>query len=81
MGWVVNAMPRPLYRRERVGIHSKGGWVDPSAGLDGCGKSPHSPPKAGFDPRTIKPVASRYTDSPIWSHGGWGGERPPITFE
>ena len=29
------------------------------AGLDGCGKI-SSPP--GFDPRTVQPVASRYTD-------------------
>jgi hypothetical protein len=34
-GCVVNATPRPLYPRERPGE----GWVDPSAGLDGCGKS------------------------------------------
>ena len=29
------------------------------AGLDRCGKSRHPP---GFDPRTVQPVASRYTD-------------------
>jgi hypothetical protein len=28
-------------------------------GLDGCGKSRHQP---RFDPRTVQPVASRYTD-------------------
>ena len=39
----------PLYR----------GWVGPGAGLDRCGK-PFPPP--GFDPRTVHPVASRYTD-------------------
>jgi hypothetical protein len=32
----------------------------PRAGLDKCGKSRPSP---GFDPRTVQPVASRYTDS------------------
>ena len=36
-----------------------GGWVGPRAGLDGCGKSHHPP---GFDPRTVQPVASRYTE-------------------
>jgi hypothetical protein len=42
MGWVVNATPRPLYPRERPGTHCIGGWVDPTAGLDGCRKSrPH----------------------------------------
>jgi len=39
MGWVVNAMPRPLYPRERPGNHCIGGWVGPTAGLDGCGIS------------------------------------------
>ena len=42
MGWVVNATPRPLYRRERPSTHCVGGWVGPKAGVDGCGKSrPH----------------------------------------
>jgi hypothetical protein len=40
----------PLYRRLGGG---------PRAGLDGCGKSR---PPPGFDPRTVQPVASRYTD-------------------
>ena len=39
----------------RLGTHCIGGWVDPRAGLDGCGKS-CPPPR--FDPR---PVASRYS--------------------
>jgi hypothetical protein len=58
-GWVVNAMPRQLYFREKHGTSCTGGWVGPRAGLDGGGKS-RSPP--GFDPRTAQPVASRYTD-------------------
>jgi hypothetical protein len=33
--------------------------VSPRAGFDGCGKS--RPPPV-FDPRTVQPVASRYTD-------------------
>ena len=32
--------------------------MGPRAGLDGCGKSR---PPPGFDPRTVQPVASRYT--------------------
>ena len=59
MGWVVNTTPRPLYPWERPGAYCTGGWVGPRAGLDGCGKS-YLPP--GFDPRTVQPVASRYTD-------------------
>jgi len=53
MEWVVKATPRPLYPRERPGTHCMGGWVGPSSGLDGC--------EPGFDPRTVQPVASRYT--------------------
>jgi len=59
MGWEVNATPRPLYARERPGTHCIGGWVVPRAGLKGCEKSR---PPPGFDPRTVQPVASSYTD-------------------
>jgi len=45
--------------RERYCAHCIGGWVGLRAGLDGCGKSR---PPPGFDPRTVQPVASRYTD-------------------
>jgi len=51
--------PAALYPRERPGTHCTGGWVGPWAGLDRCGKSR---PPPGFDPRTVQPVASRYTD-------------------
>ena len=43
---------------KRRGTHCTGGWVGPRAGLDGCGKSR---PSSGLDPRTVQPVASRYT--------------------
>ena len=33
--------------------------MGPRAGVDRCGKSR---PPPGFDPRTVQPVASRYTD-------------------
>ena len=36
-----------------------GGWVAPRTGLDICGKSR---PPPGFDPRTVQPVASSYSD-------------------
>jgi hypothetical protein len=39
--------------------------VGPRAGLDGCGKI--SPPP-GFDPQTVQPLASRYTDYAIPAH-------------
>jgi hypothetical protein len=67
MGWVVNATPRPFYPRERPGTHCIGGWVGPRAGPEGCRKS-RPPPSPGFDPRTVQPVASRYTDGAIPDH-------------
>jgi hypothetical protein len=39
--------------------------VGPRAGVDGCEKSR---PPLGFDPRTVQPVASRYTDRAIPPH-------------
>ena len=39
--------------------HCAGGWVGPRAGLDRCGKI--SPPP-GFDPWTVQPVTSRYSE-------------------
>jgi len=42
MRWVVNATPRQIYPEERPGTHCIGSWVEPGAGLDGCGKPrPH----------------------------------------
>jgi len=57
MGRVVNVTRRPLYHRERPGIHYIGGWMGHRAGLDTCGKSR---PPPGFDPQTVQPVATRY---------------------
>ena len=58
-GW---SAPRPgrSTHRERPGTHCIGGWVGPRNGLEGCGKS--RPPHRDCDPRTVQPVASRYTD-------------------
>ena len=50
--------PAALPPGKRPGTHCIGGWVGPRAGLDRCVKS--RPP--GFDPRTVQPVASTYTD-------------------
>jgi len=47
-----------FYPRERPGTHFTGGWVGPRAGLEG--RKISSPP--GFDPGTVQPVVSRYTD-------------------
>jgi hypothetical protein len=59
MGWVINATPRPLYPQERPGTRYIRGWVGLRAGMDGCGKTR---PLPGFDPRTVQPVSSSYTD-------------------
>jgi hypothetical protein len=54
--------PAVFYPRKRPGTHCTGGWVGHRAGLDRCEKSR---PPPGFDPRTVQPVASRYTDYAI----------------
>jgi hypothetical protein len=64
-------MPRPLYPQVRPGTHCTGGWVGPRAGLDVCEKSR---PPPGFDPRTVQPVVSRYTDWAIRPHIVWKSE-------
>ena len=51
--------PAALSPRERHGTHCTEGWVGPRTGLDVCGK-PRPPP--GFEPRTVQPEASYYTD-------------------
>ena len=45
--------------QERPGTRCTAGWVGLRTGLDRCGKS-RPPPE--FDPRTVQPVASHYTD-------------------
>jgi hypothetical protein len=60
--------PAALYPRERAGTHCIGGWVGPRAGIDRFVKS--RPPPA-FDPRTVQPVASRYTDYDTRPASSW----------
>jgi hypothetical protein len=59
MGWVVNTTVRSLYLRERnpVPIVLEAGWAP---GPVWAGAENFAPP--GFDPQTVQPVASRYTD-------------------
>jgi hypothetical protein len=68
MGWVVNAMTRPLYPRERHSTHCIRGWVGLRAGLDGCGKSrpywdsipgPSSPWRVAIPPELSPPSPAR----------------------
>jgi hypothetical protein len=66
-GWVVSVTPLPLFTpwKDPVPIVQEAGWA-PGPFWSGAEISP--PP--GFDPRTIRPVASRYTDY---------GTRPKLT--
>ena len=57
--------PAALPQGKRPGTHFTGGWVGPRAVLDACGKSR---PPPGFNPRTVQPVASRYTNWAIPAH-------------
>jgi len=63
MGWVVNAKTRPIYPREWPGTHNTGGWVGPLGPSERVGRS--ALPLLGFDPRTVQPIASRYTNCSI----------------
>jgi hypothetical protein len=54
-GWEVSVTPRPLFIPGNV----QEAGLAPRASLDRCEKSRPSP---GFDPRTVQPVGSRYTD-------------------
>ena len=59
MGFVVNATPRSLYPREGPDTQCVGGWV--GSGPVETGVENLAPP-LGFDPWTVQPVVSRYTD-------------------
>ena len=59
---MVNTTPRPLYPRERPDTHCIGGCVGPM-GRSGRVWKISLPPR--FDPRTLRPLASRYTDCTI----------------
>ena len=58
-GWVVSSTPRPYFTPGKVpvSIVQEGGWAPVSVWM---GVENLAPP--GFDPRTVHPVASRYTD-------------------
>ena len=64
MGWVLNAAPRPLYPRETPGTNCRR-FGGPQGRSERVGKSPSL---TGFDPRTVQPLANRYTDRAIPAH-------------
>jgi hypothetical protein len=61
---VVNITPRPLYFPGKdFRIHWRGSWASPNAGTDVL-RAEKNLPLPGYEPRTVQPVASRYTDYP-----------------
>ena len=67
-GWGVSVAPRPLFTpgKDPVPIVQEAGWAPRSiwTGAENLGP-------LGFDPRTVHPVASRYTDWAIAVHFSW----------
>jgi len=58
-GWGVSVTPRPLFTpgKNPVPIVQEAGWAPGPVWRDAENLAP-----PGFDPRTVQPVASRYTD-------------------
>jgi len=59
--------PASLPAGRRTGTYFIAGCVGSRPSLNGCEKS-RPPPRPGFDPRTVQPVANRYTDWAIPAH-------------
>jgi hypothetical protein len=58
-GWVFNTTPRSLYPRERNSVPKAQRLGGPQ---DRSGRVRKASPPPAFDPRTVHPVARRYTD-------------------
>jgi len=50
--------PAAIYPQKRPGTHCTGDWVGPGQ----SGQVWKILPQPGFNPRTVQPIASRYTD-------------------
>jgi hypothetical protein len=57
--------PTSLPPRKKPGTGFKGDWVGPMAVLGSCGKSR---PRQESNPRTVQPIASRYTHYAVPTH-------------
>jgi hypothetical protein len=71
-GWRVSAKPQPLFtpRKDPVPIVQEAGWAPGPVWT--CAENLAPPP--GFNPQTVQPVASRYTDwatRPTSPSRGW----------
>jgi hypothetical protein len=60
--------PVALLTVKRAGTHCIGGRVSSRAGLDWGGKSRPPPAPPGFDPLTVQPVGSHYTERATPAH-------------
>ena len=54
--------PTALPPGERLGTHCAGGWMGPKVR---SGRLRKISPQPGFDPRTVRPIASCYTNYAI----------------
>ena len=69
-------MPRPLYPLERPSTHCIGGWVGPRTVWMGT----ENLAPLEFDPQTIQPLASRYTNWAVLAHRtGGAGQKTSLT--
>ena len=66
-GWVISSTPRPILppRKTRYPLYRRLG------GLQGRSGRAENLDLPGFDPRTVQPVVSRYTDWATWPTKGW----------
>ena len=55
--------PAALSPGKEAGMHSIAGWMGPRAGMDSFGEEKMLLPLPGFEPRTVQPIGSRYTDT------------------
>jgi hypothetical protein len=65
--------PAALPLGKRHGVHYTGGWVGSRDCLGCCGKC--RPPRV-FDPRTVQPVANRYTDYGVTENVNYATRKP-----
>jgi hypothetical protein len=54
---------------ERAVVPIAGGWMGPTAGMVGFWQIGNSFPQPGIKPRSVQPVASRYSEYAIWPPG------------
>jgi hypothetical protein len=72
---MTNATAAPLYVwKKRPGTHCRGGWVDPSAGLDECAEKTATCPHRDSDPQPSSPLRVAIAASAALNGGGSEGQ-------